>query len=726
MGCLRAIVTTSVLLALGASAQGQSTPLNPGGYSQNFDSMGTTGTTPPAGWSVWTLPGSNGTWSSTIPASGVGGGTQVVPSGSLGIFNQNAGTPVNGSANNNGLNLGFTASPTDRALGSSPTSVAGNALQLALQNQTGGAITELTIGYAAKVGSAWQNNELPGYRVFVSTTGTAGPFVSVASLDSVVVSTDPTGSQLVRSALVTLSTAVGSGSTVWIRFVDDNAAQTSPDQIFAIDNVSVIAAGGAEVGACCASDGTCVLVLDAGSCAGTFLGLNTVCSPNPCPQPPSGACCSVDGSCTVTTQALCTGNWLTGQVCSPNPCPPPQGACCAASGACSLTAQADCAGSWNLGTPCQPNPCPEPGSIRFAVIGDYGVDNSTQLAVADRFKTFNPQFVCTTGDNTYFTNTDITNWDRTQGKYYAQFIKLPPASVYLAQGSAVNNFFPVMGNHDWDVGGSAASYTGYFELPGNERYYAFERGPVKFFMLSSDGRETSSNAVNGVQYNWFINEYNQPTSARWKLVFFHHPAYTYPSNHGPDTTMRAWNFQNLPGITAVINGHNHNMQRINVSGVRFFVNGSGGNGLYSINGTVAGGEFQNASQNGFQIIEASDARITFRFISSGGQTLDTFVLEAPGACCTGSSCSIVASAGACAGGDFRGPGVACGTISTNPITCCPANYNQVDGLTPSDIFAFLNGYFAGEPGADFNNDGVRTPSDIFAFLNAYFAGCSIG
>ena len=70
---------------------------------------------------------------------------------------------------------------------------------------------------------------------------------------------------------------------------------------------------------------------------------------------------------------------------------------------------------------------------RFAVIGDYGVDNANQLAVANAVKAANPQFITTTGDNTYFVggsaSADLANWDRTQGKYYAPYIKLPAGSA---------------------------------------------------------------------------------------------------------------------------------------------------------------------------------------------------------------------------------------------------------------------------------------------------------
>jgi len=90
-------------------------------------------------------------------------------------------------------------------------------------------------------------------------------------------------------------------------------------------------------GACCFADGSCQL-LSADDCPafdGTYLGDDTVCDPNPCPQPdPVGACCSPDGWCELFTAAECSdavGSYQgDGTVCDPNPCAPPAGEGCAA------------------------------------------------------------------------------------------------------------------------------------------------------------------------------------------------------------------------------------------------------------------------------------------------------------------------------------------------------------------------------------------------------------
>jgi sugar lactone lactonase YvrE len=92
-----------------------------------------------------------------------------------------------------------------------------------------------------------------------------------------------------------------------------------------------------------------------------------------------------------------------------------------------------------------------------------------------------------------------------------------------------------------------------------------------------------------------------------------------------------------------------------------------------------------------------------------------------GACCAGTHCTVGTQA-AC-GGAYQGDSTACGAPG-NPTTCCPANFNQINGLSVQDIFDFLNAWFAGNSQADFNHSGGLAVQDIFDFLNAWFAGCS--
>ena len=92
-----------------------------------------------------------------------------------------------------------------------------------------------------------------------------------------------------------------------------------------------------------------------------------------------GACCQTDGNCAVTQQADCTGTWQgLGTTCSPNPCPQPRGSCCYANGTCAVTLQANCTGSWTMFGACTPTPCP-------LVKGDLNCDRIVNLADIPHF-----------------------------------------------------------------------------------------------------------------------------------------------------------------------------------------------------------------------------------------------------------------------------------------------------------------------------------------------------
>jgi len=264
----------------------------------------------------------------------------------------------------------------------------------------------------------------------------------------------------------------------------------------------------------------------------------------------------------------------------------------------------------------------EAETIRFAVIGDYGQSSNT-ATVAARMLAAAPSFICTTGDNTYNTSVSTANWDGAVGQYFAPFILLPADSAYVAQGATTNQFFPTMGNHDWDVGGASASFTTYFSLPDNERYYTFVRGDVEFFMLSSDPREPSGVNVGSTQYNWFTARIAQST-ARWQVVIFHHPFQTSNSSHGPATWMN-WGFENL-GVDLVMSGHNHFMERLSYGGIPWIVQGAGGRSHYSISSPASNSQFRNTTDYGFSLVTATETTLTHQFITAAGTVIDTVSL----------------------------------------------------------------------------------------------------
>ncbi|NOK71565.1 MAG: hypothetical protein GFH25_541324n8 [Chloroflexi bacterium AL-N10] len=266
-------------------------------------------------------------------------------------------------------------------------------------------------------------------------------------------------------------------------------------------------------------------------------------------------------------------------------------------------------------------PMPTPVSpTRFAVIGDFGLAGEPAQAVADLVKSWQPDFMITTGDNNY-PDGAADSIDTNIGQYYHEFIGNYQGSY--GTSSSTNRFFPVLGNHDWLFPG-AATYLDYFDLPDNERYYTFTQGPIQFFALDSDPHEPDGTAVDSIQGQWF-QEAIADSSAIWKVVYMHHPPFS-SGLHGSSIWMQ-WPFHTW-GVNVVLAGHDHDYERIVVDRLPYFVNGLGGGARYAPGNTaVAGSEaFYNAN-HGAMLIEATETAMQFQFIVRDGTVFDTYTIE---------------------------------------------------------------------------------------------------
>jgi hypothetical protein len=96
-----------------------------------------------------------------------------------------------------------------------------------------------------------------------------------------------------------------------------------------------------------------------------------------------------------------------------------------------------------------------------------------------------------------------------------------------------------------------------------------------------------------------------------------------------------------------------------------------------------------------------------------------------GACCNGQVCTIATRA-ACEGAGHTFEGSASCTVDApnNYVACCRANFDGVNGVQVSDIFAFLAAWFGGDSSADIDGENGVQVADIFAFLSLWFSGCS--
>ncbi len=246
-------------------------------YSQNFDSM-VTGTAAPVGWSEFSLSGSHDDFrmagstaaitTTVLPSDGVSF-IRNGPAGTSTLTNNATlvvGTPTN-QRNAAGFNFGLAASPTDRALGTSPTGVSACELQLSLVNTDPNSLNAITISYDIRrfsttavnnsgyIGADVGLEELPGYWLFYSQDG-GTTWTNVSALNPTkagpggVIVPNSVGVTNVPSTSFNLGSAWAPGSTILLRWFDDNAQSPSPDQLIGLDNVSITAVPGPGALAC--------------------------------------------------------------------------------------------------------------------------------------------------------------------------------------------------------------------------------------------------------------------------------------------------------------------------------------------------------------------------------------------------------------------------------------------------------------------------------------------
>jgi len=261
---------------------------------------------------------------------------------------------------------------------------------------------------------------------------------------------------------------------------------------------------------------------------------------------------------------------------------------------------------------------PPPDTIRFAVIGDYGSGSYQVEDVALLIRSWKPDFVATLGDNNY-PNGAADNIDHNIGRFFHTYIS--PYKGSYGPGATTNRFFPIPGYRDWGSSTGLQPYLDYFALPGNERYYDLVWGPVHLFMLDTDEREPDGATATSIQGCWLERRLSQSTGS-WKLVFANHAPYT--SHSVEDIHRMRWPFKAW-GADAVLSGFYHIYERLLVDGLPYFINGAGGSWISNFGEIDANSRFRYAEDYGAMLIDASDTRITFRFVNRDGRIVDEHI-----------------------------------------------------------------------------------------------------
>jgi tartrate-resistant acid phosphatase type 5 len=287
------------------------------------------------------------------------------------------------------------------------------------------------------------------------------------------------------------------------------------------------------------------------------------------------------------------------------------------------------ASGWTADQTCIPTrmlDTPAPGALRFAVIGDFGSGSANEAAVADLVRRWNPNFVVTVGDDRY----GKRDYDAAVGRFYCDYLKDAGQGKNCHGGaSAINRFFPALGNHDYSDGRGLAEYLGYFTLPGSgittgsrtgqERYYDFIQGPVHFFVLDSLSALVSR-ADMAAQKKW-LEAGLKASSTPWQVVLLHHAPFS-SSSHGSTAAMQ-WPYEAW-GADAVLAGHDHTYERLQIGMIPYFVNGLGGMSRYSFKKPVAGSQVRYNADYGALLVTATDTELNYEFVSRAGKVVDRY------------------------------------------------------------------------------------------------------
>lgn len=272
-------------------------------------------------------------------------------------------------------------------------------------------------------------------------------------------------------------------------------------------------------------------------------------------------------------------------------------------------------------------------TVYFAAIGDFGTDSKSEADVAAMVKSWNPEFIITTGDNNYpigSAGSIVSNI----GKHYCDFIYNPDApSDRICNGKSaqekVNRFLPCPGNHDNYALPQLKAYLDYFTLPGNERDYDFIWGPVHFFSIN-----TNANGKPDAGIKEWLQEKLSKSQAPFKVVYFHHPPYSV-SNHGSNESMQ-WPFHEW-GVDAVLCGHDHVYEKIkdkqHPSPIYMVIGNSGNQSLYGCNSKpIDTSRFEVTCDNqnfGALKIRATTGKMVIEYFTIANQSspADVYIIE---------------------------------------------------------------------------------------------------
>ena len=248
--------------------------------------------------------------------------------------------------------------------------------------------------------------------------------------------------------------------------------------------------------------------------------------------------------------------------------------------------------------------------VTFITYGDTRTNPKNHSAVAANFKRYSPDFILHAGDLV------------ADGRRYELWSRefFDPLSEVLDEIPIL----PSLGNHEQD----GSKYLFYMRLPGKDRWYSYDIGPVHVLALDFRfEKETDEQFA-------FAKKDLLAAKTAWKVVFLHYPVF----NIGGHAT--AWGHASyLPlfhraKVDLVLSGHSHIYERFRP------IAGRTGSDRWPITHITTGGGgaplatsyphpalVSNYATNHFVLIEATATTLRGRAITTNNSVIDSFELK---------------------------------------------------------------------------------------------------
>ena len=255
------------------------------------------------------------------------------------------------------------------------------------------------------------------------------------------------------------------------------------------------------------------------------------------------------------------------------------------------------------------------GDIVVAAAGDIaGCTWNTDEATAQLLDAIDPAYVLTLGDNAYESGTDAefaNCYEPTWGRHKAKTRPSP-------------------GNHEYNTPGATGYYAYFGSAAGDPArgYYAFDLGPWRLYSLNTNCSSVPCGA--GSEQEQWLRADLAANPRSCVAAFMHYPRFSSGSSHGSNPVVGAlWTALYDHGADLVLAGHDHSYERFarltpagtidTTSGVRSFVVGTGGAGLYPFGAPLTGSEARSATHGVLRLV-LRDTGYDWQFVAVPGST----------------------------------------------------------------------------------------------------------